>query len=516
MTGKEHYPDGKKKLLDFCKKHQRIYVYGAGIIGKKCFEVLQQTGTVVSGFITTTVVAKEYCKIPVYTVDEASLFITEADGVIPAYREADSYEILNRFLYLKPDVLCNDVGVIACMKNESYLLPIVEEISNQFPTKKLPRAKRGWKNLMVIRLDAIGDIICTTAFIRELKRNYSGAELTVVVRKQNVPLLKNCPYIDNLLPYESPLSDVSLFEECADVERIKEKVSLFIDELLYGRHFDAVFLPRDILGGRNRMEEFLMAFYSGADYRIGHLIGYGSHFSWIYAMVEKAFSHISYQTRAMHEAEYQLEMLREWGLEVEDERLELWPDSESRELAEKVFRKNGVIEEDKLIAVGLVGSVLVKTWSAENYKELIRLFHKKYGEEYKFVLFGGDDAIKAAEILTEDTEIIINLTGRLDIEVTVACMEHCCLYVGSNTGLLHIATALEKPSVTLYMVLDDATDECGAGPCRWGARRQDSISLLPPAGLDGCHISCQKATSHCINQITPHQVAEAMERILNL
>lgn len=96
----------------------------------------------------------------------------------------------------------------------------------------------------------------------------------------------------------------------------------------------------------------------------------------------------------------------------------------------------------------------------------------------------------------------------------MACIQKCDAYVGSNTGLLHIADALDKPSVTIYAELEDGSDWDGDSPARYGSRKEGSIALIPPAGLDGCHGYCRKEFSHCINQITPTQVEQAIEQIL--
>ena len=133
----------------------------------------------------------------------------------------------------------------------------------------------------------------------------------------------------------------------------------------------------------------------------------------------------------------------------------------------------------------------------------------------KFLLLGGPDAVASAEELTEDREVIINLAGKTRLDQTAACMQRCDLYVGSNTGLLHFASALGKPSVTIYSELADGKDTDGDSPFRMGAWKVEHAALVPPAGLDGCHGVCRMRRSHCINQITPMQVEQAMDKLLH-
>ena len=511
----EQYTEEKNKLLNFCRSHKRIYLYGAGCYGQRYLRILQHNGIPVLGFITTEAEKNENCGFPVWGVKDICISVTEQDGIIPAFLGVVLEEIRKYFIFEKPDILEFDNRIIGMMEQELQLFPYVEKLKRRFPLQGTPKNYGKWKNLLIIRLDVIGDVVCTTAFIRELKRNFPQASISMVIRKPNEPLLRNCPYIDHLFLYESEASDIGILQEVENFEAISEKVLNFMDACLDGIDFDAVFLPREVLCGRNKLEEFLMVFYSKAGFRFGRLIAFDWYKSWVYYMVRDAFTELFGQTEPMHETLFQLDMLKRLGLEVKDDRLELWINSKERETAQEIYKINNVKGEDELIAIGLVGSLPVKNWKIENYRNLIERFYQKPGSRYKFVLFGGKDAMDAADQLMEDApEIIINLTGKLALDVTVACMECCKLYVGSNTGLLHIATGLDKPSVTLYMALQDTGDVYGSGPCRWGSRREDSIDLLPPAGLDGCYGVCRKKYAHCINQITPAQVAEAIESIL--
>lgn len=504
----------KRILLDFCEKHHHIYIYGAGSFGKKCYNILHSEGILVSGFITTNKEREEYLGISVYSLNDVSVWITEQDGVIPAYLNAVSEEVRKRFNKKKPDVLSLEPQFMDLIEKDIYFFPIIEELRNKFQTIPF-KTGNGWKNILVIELDVIGNLICTTPFIRELKRNYPEANIFVVIRKQLESLLKSSPYITRLIPYETDASALDFFEECNKYGETKTKISEFVDTHFKGIHFDAVFFPNEVLCGRNKIDELLLAFYSGADYRIGHLVDADIYRHWIYDTLKDVFSKICYQTTPTHEVLYQLNMLEECGLKVEDDKLELWIDKNSRIQARTILEQEHIKKESRLIAIGLVGRVPAKSWSPENYNQVIHSFHKKYGEYFKFLLFGGQDAVEAAKQLAEDQEVIIDFTGKLTLDVSAACMEYCDMYVGSDTGLLHIATAVGKPSVALYRILDDAPDMCvGGGPVRWGVRRDDSFAFTPPAGLDGCHKICQKKYSHCINQINPQQVEEAMENIL--
>lgn len=47
-------------------------------------------------------------------------------------------------------------------------------------------------NILIIRLDEIGDVVMTTPFIRELKRNFPKANITLIVKPQIYNLVELC------------------------------------------------------------------------------------------------------------------------------------------------------------------------------------------------------------------------------------------------------------------------------------------------------------------------------------
>ena len=54
------------------------------------------------------------------------------------------------------------------------------------------------KRILVVRLDAIGDTVLNTAFLRELRRNAPEAKIDLVVQPRVADLYKICPYVDEV------------------------------------------------------------------------------------------------------------------------------------------------------------------------------------------------------------------------------------------------------------------------------------------------------------------------------
>lgn len=519
----------RDKLLDFCRNHEALYIYGAGNYGRGYLDVLEAYGISVNGFLVSEKQEEEFCGKKIYSAAEIDAWEIDDTGIIPAYANSKPKEIRKKFKKISPDILDMEHLVMLCFDNKIRFYPVMDRLDQEFDIS--PQWKQGiaLENILIVRLDAVGDIVLTTPFIRELKRNNPKSHISVVIRKQNRFLLEGCPYIDELFQYDSGLIDGQLADQSRLYKELRGKVERFVSENFSGKRFDAVFFPRELLCGRNTVDELLLAYMSGAKYKIGRIMSNEINKRDIQKRMSKSFSLVSLQDEPMHEAEYALSLLEECGYEIHDKRMELWPGNESRAYAGAVIGKLRESKKDIVVALGIVASVETRTWRAENYKTLIKKFYDLYHTGVKFVLLGGSDAVEAAKEIcgTGDAGlagwsgvlskgVVLDLTGKIRLDQTAAVTEQCDLYVGSNTGLLHFASAFGKPSVTVYSELDDGLPTDGDSPFRMGAWQVPHIDLIPHAGLDGCHGVCRMRKPHCINLITPDQVLDAVEKIMPL
>lgn len=208
-----------------------------------------------------------------------------------------------------------------------------------------------------------------------------------------------------------------------------------------------------------------------------------------------------------------LSFMRGCGLDVESEKIELWLKNETVEREKQRLREYGFERRIK-VAVALKGSAEYRCWDKRNFRTLFEKMGGMFGEKLGFVILGGKDAEEDAAVL-ERADNVISFAGQLPLDETAAVVSLCDLYIGPSTSVLHMATALRVPSVTLYHVLTDA-EIPNDGPMRWGPDDDlPHVSLLPPPGLDGCHEYCRKPYAHCINLITPEQVCDAAVELLS-
>ena len=492
------------KLIVFCKQHQRVFLYGAGKRGQALYSYLRYHEIQVAGFVITDGTPSVLFDCPIAPI--SLVIFPQKSGVILSFKGASEKNVQ----------LVEEKGADVFFIPEDIFSYMIYYISIGKTLKFLPRRTKqsislsSCKNVLVIRLDVIGDLITTIPFVRELHINSPNSHITLIVNKNNEALFRNCPYISELLlyPFENPYQS-TLIDESPTPKRVDK----FVLEHLNNRFYDIVFLPREILCGRNAEEELLLAHKSGANLLVGRMNGLEDNKDFLRKMLQDKFSLLSYETEAKHEVQYMLDMLKLCGGSISNEQEELWPSDVDRKFVSQFLPT----DETVYIAIGLVGSTESRTWPKENHLAMIRILNARYKRKIKFVLLGGNEACASARFIMEKLDDVsaIDLTGKTDLAQAAAAIGKCRLYVGADTGLMHMAAAMAVPIVEISAALPDGTAANVSVPIRMGPWGVDYIALTAPHGLDECTGSCRRIHSqHCITQITVEEVVEAVEKFL--
>ncbi|MDX2237334.1 MAG: glycosyltransferase family 9 protein [Hyphomonadaceae bacterium] len=128
------------------------------------------------------------------------------------------------------------------------------------------------------------------------------------------------------------------------------------------------------------------------------------------------------------------------------------------------------VAEGPILALGPGANFIGKRWAPERFAALARRLAGPAGPlaGARVALLGGpEDARANAEIaasLTTDAIPALDLAGQLDLLACAALLERATLFVGNDSGLMHIAAASGAPTLGLF----GPSDERVYGP--WGPR----------------------------------------------
>ena len=114
-----------------------------------------------------------------------------------------------------------------------------------------------------MRLDEIGDVVMTTPFLRELRRNLPGAWITLAVKPSLFNLVELCPYVNEVLTYEKELQKSVAFALLRHHWRDIKSAVAFSRKQPY----DLAIVPR---WDTDYYNASYLAYFSGAPWRIGY------------------------------------------------------------------------------------------------------------------------------------------------------------------------------------------------------------------------------------------------------
>ncbi|MCD6590165.1 glycosyltransferase family 9 protein, partial [Candidatus Woesearchaeota archaeon] len=69
----------------------------------------------------------------------------------------------------------------------------------------MEKSKKRPLKILLFKIGAIGDVLMTTPFVRELRKKYRGAEIHYWVGRKSADILKNNPYVDKVIAIDEDI-----------------------------------------------------------------------------------------------------------------------------------------------------------------------------------------------------------------------------------------------------------------------------------------------------------------------
>jgi len=324
------------------------------------------------------------------------------------------------------------------------------------------------KSILVVRLDEVGDMVLTSAFLRELRRNTPAAWITLIVKPGTRNLVEHCPYVDEVLAYDRTAPGV-LQRTQLQWHRHKKAMRLAIKHL-WTRHFDVALVPRwdvDYYHGS------YLAYFSRARRRIGFSESINLRKQDVNRGYDRLFTDVLDLPEPQHEVERNLALLRFAGGQVNDEHLEVWLSNEDEEFAERKLAGGGMVSTDILVGIGpAAGSSKLKKWPLDRFIDLGRWLIR-FGARLVIVGGPGEEEFGKEFVRRLGKRVINQIDGVLSLRQMAALLKRCQVYVGNDTGPMHLAAAVGTPVVGLF------GSSCSHRFAPWGTDHTVMWSALP-------------------------------------
>jgi len=358
---------------------------------------------------------------------------------------------------------------------------------------------RDYRNILVVRLDEIGDVVLSTGMLRELRRNWPQAHITLVVKPAVFNLVELCPHVNEVLTFDRQYSG----RRFGLLARHRRALQL-ARKHLWPRRFDVAINPRR---GVDYYHGDFLAYFSGAATRIGMQDAIGESETTDLLTIRLP------PCGERHEALCNLEIVKTLGGEVGDESLELWLSDDDRRKAASLLSESGVTVNAPFVAVAPGAGAAQRVWPMER---LIDAAKKIAADcDLKIVVVGGtDDRAHGARFVQAASIHTTDLTAKLSLRETAAVIERARLFLGNDSGPLHLAAAVGTPAIEISSCSPAAPHQHVNSPARFGPWQVPSIVLQPDHAEPPCVGACSASMAHCILQIGVDEVVAAMKTLL--
>ena len=106
------------------------------------------------------------------------------------------------------------------------------------------------------------------------------------------------------------------------------------------------------------------------------------------------------------------------------------------------------------IAIGASANWPAKIWPSKNFVKLIHMFlkEKQFGKKKSIVFFGSSKDLKNIKKITKHLKKfkVKNFCGKLNLIEVAAHLKKCKIFIGNDSGLMHIASASGIPTLGLF------------------------------------------------------------------
>jgi predicted lipopolysaccharide heptosyltransferase III len=349
--------------------------------------------------------------------------------------------------------------------------------------------------ILLIRLRPIGDVVFTTPAIGAVRARFPDARIDYVVEPAAYPIVEHNPHLNDVIVAPRQRGWAGLRSEAALIRRLRRT-----------RYDIAI----DFHGGPRAS---LLTWLSGAKRRIGYdVVARG----WMYTeRVARART-----LRPRHSVENQFDLLAPLGIGPADRNaqpIEIAVDPQAATTLAARLEAAGVEPQHQLIVVHVSSSSPFRRWPPQSFAAAIAALAETDATRRVIVTSGPSehDAVDrivgaARSRLAGAAADRILRCGEFSLPELRALVEVAAVYIGGDSGPLHIAAASRVPIVGLY------------GPTLPARSQPWRADPAPSAAVDGGALPCRPCDQRvcapgdfrCLTGIAPERVVAAAEDLL--
>jgi len=345
--------------------------------------------------------------------------------------------------------------------------------------------------LALIRLSSLGDLVLVLPAFWALRKALPEANIAWLVREDLKEVLEGTPGLDEIIPVRLP----SFTDRYASLPKLLKGFTLWSKAIReigfsYFRKFDLV------IDFQGLFKSAFFAFFLGKE-RYGFRNGRELSFLFLNRPI---FT----RDKTRHAVDNYLKIAAYFG-GIPTAEFPLFIPQEARSFCKAFFRENGVKEGDFLVFLSPTARWETKLWSQEGFAKVGDRIIEGFGA--KIILSGLPKELEYLKGIKERMRYKdrVLLPPPTSIKQFFALLEASHVFVGVDSGAMHVARALGKPVIAVF----GPSDPRWIGP--YGQKR----------GVVRAEVQCSPCNKKrcndlsCMREITPQMVLKEFERLLS-
>ena len=329
--------------------------------------------------------------------------------------------------------------------------------------------------ILIIHTAFIGDIVLSTPLIKKIKDTYPDSDITYVTTPSGEAILKNNPYLNNIIVYDKR-------GEHKGISGVWQ-----LGKRLRYENFNMVITPHRYL------RSSILSWLSRSPIRKGYDIASGS-----CLFTEK----IKYD-RTKHEVEKLLSFVAPENKKRYE--IELYPGEKEKMKGDNLWKEN-LLEDKKVVVLAPGSKWFTKQWPVEYFNKLAKSLKKL--SNVRLIVVGGKDEIN----LPIEKENIIDMRGKTSLLELADILSRADVVVTNDSSPIHIASAFKKPRI--FALFGPTIEKFGFFPWSLNSKvfQVDGLKCRP-CGIHGGK-SCPEKHFKCMRDILPEEVFNEIKKYL--
>jgi lipopolysaccharide heptosyltransferase II len=350
--------------------------------------------------------------------------------------------------------------------------------------------------ILLVRLRQIGDVVFTTPAIRALHDRFPDAQITYVVEPAAAPVVEQNTLLSQIVVAPRGRGLGGLWRDVA------------LGRLLRDERYD---IAIDFHGGPRAS---LLTWLSRAPVRIGYdIVGR----RWMYTRVVAR----PRELRARHSVENQWDLLDSLGVSRPSRDAYPVEMPASPKMAQAVASRiaaAGVSAGDQLVVIHVSAGNPFRRWPIGSFGDVAAALVTRHPNAHVIITSGPSEHEAASHVIaharqqltTADRARVVDC-GDFSLSELRGLVDRAALYIGGDSGPMHIAATSHVPMISLY------------GPTLPARSAPWRAAEFPSAAIEVHGLECRPCDQRvcapgdfrCLLRIQPHEVIDMAERLVN-